>query len=143
MTYEPTESLPNGYRIFFSHGDDDAHIVDAYLKQDVMRLGAHVFVDVGEINYGDDFHGRILQELAACDELLVLFTPSSLKRPWVFAELGAMLVLGKRIVPILYGATQEDLRRLGILSLLGTRNLLNMNDFPDYLRQLAIRVREH
>ncbi|RZM81976.1 toll/interleukin-1 receptor domain-containing protein [Leptolyngbya iicbica] len=133
------------YRVFFSHGSDDKYVVANLLKPKVEATGAKVFLDAGEIEYGDDFRRKILDELAICDELLVLFTRSSLRRPWVLAEVGAILVRNKRIVAIRYGPSESELQELGILSLLGTNNLLNLTDedVDKYLSQLSDRVENH
>lgn len=139
---EDKEVLPNGYRIFFSHGGDDTYIVQHFLKPKVEQSGAGVFLDAGKIEYGDDFRGTILKELSICDELLVLFTKSSLRRPWVLAEVGATLISDKRIVAVLYGPTPSELQELGILSLLGHSHVLLLDDFDSYVEQLTRRVRE-
>jgi hypothetical protein len=47
----------------------------------VRASGAEVFVDEGQVTYGNDFRERVFRELTICDELLVLLTPSSVKRP--------------------------------------------------------------
>lgn len=131
------------YRIFFSHGGDDTFIVKEFLRPKVESSGASVFLDAGRIEYGDDFREVIFQELSRCDELLVLLTPSSLQRPWVIAEIGAILVRGKRVVAIRYGPTENELQNLGVLSLLGTKSLLRMEDFDGYVKQLKRRVAEY
>jgi hypothetical protein len=128
------------YRLFFSHGGDDTFVVKEFLKPKVETSGASVFLDAGRLEYGDDFRQTILKELAGADELLVLLTPSSIKRPWVIAEIGAALVRGKRIVAVRYGPSEAELQELGILSLLGTKTLLRMEDFDEYVVQLARRV---
>jgi hypothetical protein len=131
------------YRVFFSHGGDDTYVVQNFLKPKVESSGATVFLDAGRIEYGDDFRRVILSELAICEELLVLFTRSSLLRPWVLAEVGATLIRGKRIVAITYGPTEQELQRLGVLSLLGTGSILSLDDFDDYIYQLQGRVEAH
>jgi hypothetical protein len=131
------------YRIFFSHGGDDTFIVKDFLRPKVESSGATVFLDAGRIEYGEDFRATIFAELSGCDELLVLLTPSSLRRPWVIAEIGAVLVRGKRVVVIRYGPSEGELQALGILSLLGPISLLRMEDFDQYVEQLARRVAEH
>ena len=88
------------YRLFFSHGGDDTYIVREFLRPKVESSGATVFVDDGCLEFGDDFRDIILRELASADEILVLLTHSSIKRPWVFAEIGAMFVRGKRVVAV-------------------------------------------
>jgi len=131
------------YRLFFSHGGDDTYVVERFLKPKVESSGASVFLDAGQIQYGDDFRQTILAELAQCDELLVLFTKSSLRRPWVFAEVGATFIRSKRIVAITYGPTEGELQELGVLSLLGTNSLLRLEDFDSYVDQLQARVKAY
>jgi hypothetical protein len=121
------------YRLFFSHGGDDTYVVEHFLKPKVETSGATVFLDAGRIEYGDDFRQLILSELALCNELLVLFTRSSLRRPWVLAEIGAALIRNKRVVAITYGPTEGELQELGVLSLLGTKRLLKLEDFDGYV----------
>jgi hypothetical protein len=128
------------YRVFFSHGGDDTYVVKEFLKPKVEQSGATVFLDDGAISYGDDFRETILEELTECNELLVLFTKSSLRRPWVMAEIGAALIRNKRIVAIRYGPSENELQELGVLSLLGTTCLLHMEDFDNYISQLTSRV---
>jgi hypothetical protein len=128
------------YRLFFSHGGDDTFIVREFLRPKVESSGATVFLDAGRLAYGDDFRETILRELSLADEILVLLTPSSIRRPWVFAEIGAMLVRGKRVVAVRYGPSEAELQELGVLPLLGTKTLLRMEDLDEYVLQLTQRV---
>jgi hypothetical protein len=72
---------------------------------------------------------------------VVLLTPWALKRPYVWAEIGA--AWGRRIpiVALLLGITPAELR-VGseIPVLLKKRDLLELNDIEVYLTQLAARV---
>jgi hypothetical protein len=128
------------YRLFLSHGSEDNFIVQHFLKPKLESSGAEVFVDTGRLEYGDDFRTTILQALGQCDELLVLLTPTSVRRAWVTAEIGAALVRTKRVVAVRYGPSEADLHDLGILSLLGNTALLVMEDFDRYIEQLQRRV---
>lgn len=132
---------PTAYRVFFSHGGEDTYIVNDFFGPKISASGAEVFVDEGEISYGDDFRDIVFHQLQTCDELLVLLTPSSVQRPWVFAELGASILREIHVVAIRYGVSEEELRRLGILSLLGTKKLLVPADCDKYVEQLRNRVR--
>ena len=142
MAESEQKATADWHRVFFTHGGEDAYVVEHFLKPKVERTGATVFVDIAQIDYGDNFRELILGELSQCSELLVLLTPSSLRRPWVFAEIGACLARGIRIVAVTYGVTEEDLQRLGILSLLGPNNLLKIDSFDSYVLQLDRRVAE-
>src|SRR5262249_53963880 len=130
----------SSYRLFFSHGGDDTFIVRKFLCPQVESSGATVFLDDGCLAYGDDFRETVLLELARADEILVLLTHSSIRRPWVFAEIGAMLVRGKRVVAVRYGPSDVELQELGVLPLLGTKTLLRMEDLDEYVVQLTRRV---
>lgn len=130
------------YHVFFSHGSEDTYIVNEFLGPKVRTSGAEVFVDEGEVSYGEDFRDIVFSRLSMCDELLVLLTPSSVQRPWVFAELGAAILRGIHVVTIRYGVSEEELRRLGILSILGTKKLLVPPDVDKYVAQLRSRVED-
>jgi hypothetical protein len=99
-----------------------------------------VFVDADDIKYGDDFRRIILDELALCDEFLVLLTHTSIRRVWVMAEIGAALVREVRLVVMRYGISDEELHRSGVLSLLGANSLLPIDGLDKYLLQLKERV---
>ena len=102
------------YRVFFTHGSADNHFVKKYLEPDVAKSGANVFVDVIGVNYGDDFRDTIISELQSCHELIVLLTPTSIQRPWVFAEIGACVIRPEiRIIPINYGVDENDATKHG------------------------------
>jgi TIR domain-containing protein len=131
---------PAVYRVFFSHGGEDTFIVNEYFGPKVRASGAVVFIDEGEVSYGGDFRDIVFRELQICDEILVLLTPSSVKRPWIFAELGASILRGVHVVAIRYGVSEEDLRALGILSILGTTRLMVPGECDKYVLQLRQRV---
>jgi hypothetical protein len=142
---ENNEDLRNRYRLFFSHGGDDTYIAECYLKPTFEKSGAYVFIDAGLIKYGDPFRKQILDEIRACNELIALLTPTSIMRPWIFAEIGAALTRRKRIVAITYGPNEEELNKLGILSLLGDSLLLQLSErnIETYVDQLTGRVKEY
>lgn len=132
------------YRVFFSHAGEDKYVVDDWLKPKVEATGAYVFLDIREIQYGDNFRETIFSELRQCDELLVLLTKSALRRPWIFAEIGAAIMGDKRIVAVRYGVLETELQESGVMSLIGSTNLLQLkgNDFEEYVSQLKLRVEE-
>ena len=132
---------PPAYRVFFSHGGEDTFMVEDYFGPKVRASGAEVFIDNGAISYGDDFREEVFRELQRCDELLILLTPSSVKRPWIYAELGASIVRSARVVAIRYGVSEEELRTLGVLSILGTIRILQPSETARYVDQLRERVR--
>lgn len=137
-----SENGEKNYGVFFCHGSADKHKVEKELKPKLEETGAYVFLDDGEIQFGDDFREKIIAGLIACDEIVVFLTKTSVKRPWVFAEVGAGVIQKKRIVAIRYGPSKVKLQKLGVLSLLGNTRILEMEEFDDYVSQLLKRVKE-
>ena len=107
----------------------------------IKEIGATVFVDDQRVDFGDDFRDVIFQELRSTNELLAFLTPTSIKRPWIFTEIGAMSArMDARIVPLLYGITVSDLEQHGALSVFGSKNIPSLDDFDTYLLELSGRV---
>lgn len=130
--------------VFISHGKQDSWIAGQVSKE-ISDLGATTFLDEANIKKGDDFKKEIHAELAKCTELIALFTPWSLQRAWVWVEIGAAWGLEKRIVAVLCGVEISDLERgSGGQAVLGDLNIFSINDFPEYLVELDVRVKcEH
>lgn len=132
------------YRVFLSHGGGDTFIARELFAPRIRDTGATVFLDAVELDGGDNFRAEIFVELNCAHELVVLITKTSILRPWIFAEIGAAITRGIRIVPFVYGPRESDLSRLGVSSLLGTIKMLKYEseDLASYLRQLSRRVSE-
>jgi hypothetical protein len=132
------------YRVFLSHGGADTFVASELFAPRMREAGATVFLDDVELDGGSNFRSEIFEELSHSNELVVLITKTSILRPWIFAEIGVAILRGIRIVPFVYGPTESELNRLGILSLLGTIKMLRYErkDLADYISQLARRVVE-
>ncbi len=127
-------------RVFVSHGARDAWIA-RQMARAMIEVGAEAFLDVYDTATGDDFETRIRDALGECDELLALFTPFSVRRAWVFMEIGAAWMQGKRVSAMLYGVSLKDFDTEASTGagLLTTRHVRDLNDFDQYLRELAVR----
>ncbi len=93
------------------------------------------------IDVGEDFEERILGALGDAKELLVLLTPWSLSRSYVWAEIGA--AWGRRIpiIGILHGITANELQsNPGVPVLLKRRDFVDINEIDTYFGQLRERV---
>ena len=137
MQQAPAQSP--AYRVFLSHGGADSFIVK-HIEPNLIETGATVFVDRGQIKYGDDFRRMIFHELNSCQELLLLITPTSVSRPWIFAELGVAISRSVRVIAVLYGVPEHELQSKGVLSLLGTSHYVELNDIDQYYTELRARV---
>jgi hypothetical protein len=131
------------YLIFISHAGSDTWIAKR-ISECIEKNGADTFLDESQIAVGDDFEDRILEALDKANELLVYFTPWSLRRPYVWTEIGA--AWGKRlpITGVLHGITPEELSaKSGIPLMIKQRNLIDINDFSKYLSQLPKKIQEN
>jgi len=133
------------YKVFLSHGSQDTHLVTTRVLPAIRAAGADTFLDEYRIAYGDDFRAIILRELEACNEIVVVLTATSMSRPWVCAEIGGSLVKCKFIVPMTHGVTEAAMAGAGVLSLVGTTNLLKLGarTLERFEAQLRLRVRNH
>lgn len=93
-------TIPLGYRVFVSHATADKWIARTVCSQ-LERAGIRTFRDDRDIEGGDSIPDRIRQELVASNELLLLLTPVSKDRQWVWLEAGAGWAVGIRIVFVL------------------------------------------
>jgi hypothetical protein len=106
----------------------------------VHDAGAAPFIDIFDIKKGDRIEAKIKEGLDAAIELIVLLTPWSVGRNWVWVETAAAWATGKRYVGVLYGVTTDEIERNhGGLAMLATTNCLAIDDFDDYLGQLHER----
>lgn len=78
-----------------------------------------------------------MQAIRDCSEVAVLVTPQSVERKWVIAEIGMASVLKKRIVPLLYHTSADDL-----LDLIRQNRAYHLNELELYLSDVASRMRE-
>lgn len=85
--------------VFISYSSDDeshARGVEASLS----ALGVNTFLDRKRIDLGDNFKAKISTGLARCTELVLIASPSSLKSPWVFFEVGQAVALRRPIITL-------------------------------------------
>lgn len=133
------ETLPC-YRVFLSHSSTDAWVakqLSIYLE----RCGAETFLDVNDIEHGDDFDEAIVDAAERSNELLVLVTPWSKDRNYVWMEIGMFRGARKRVVGVLHGLKSSDIatdERIPVV--LKKIDLVDLNDVDSYLVQLARRA---
>lgn len=100
-----------------------------------------MFLDETHVDAGADVEEELIDWLERADELVVLFTPWSLDRPYVWSELGAVWSRRKPIIAFVYGITPTDLQnRPGTPLYLKKRNMLTLDDVGKYLAELKERV---
>ena len=122
-----------------SHGSHDTWIAQQ-MARCLREAGGDAFLDVYDIKTGDDWQDRLFQEIDAADELVVLLTPFSRDRSWLWVEIGAAMKVRKPIRPILYGLSIRDLVKSGNAGPLPSMQTRTLNEFDTYLAELRGRI---
>lgn len=130
------------YKIFVSHGSHDSWVVEQ-IASAIHNTGAPAFLDEKNIPKGRDFKKRIYDEIKESDELVVLITPWSSKRSWIWIEIGAAWIQDMPVVAVFYGVEPKDLEESGQgKAVLEDINIIQLNDFDLYVKELTDRVKE-
>lgn len=124
------------YVVFVSHATKDKWLAST-LCEKIEGVGAAFFRDDRDIAGGDDIPEQIRAAISRSDEMVVLLTPESVNRPWVLLEIGAAWQRGgMRII-----ALRQHIEIEPIPDMLKSKKVVELNDFDDYLRELAERVK--
>jgi hypothetical protein len=126
--------------VFISHSSIDTWVA-AQVAREVSAAGATPFLDEANISVGEDFKERILEALREAKELVVLLTPWSLGRAYIWAETGVAWGRGIPIVGLLHGLTPGDLQaNSNVPFYLKSRNLIQLNNVGIYFNDLRARI---
>lgn len=107
----------------------------------IRASGAATFIDIHDVEKGDDIEDRIFEEMKGCDELLALFTPWVVDRNWLWVEIGAARVRNLRIVAVLHEVNLGMIEReKGGSTFLRSKNAVDINELDSYFRELDERV---
>jgi TIR domain len=111
------------------------------IAREISSRGARPFLDEADIDVGAEFEEDIRNFLDDAHELLVLFTPWGLERPYVWAEIGAAWIRRIPIIVVLHGLSAKDFQSLPNAPVfLKKRDIIKLNDIDQYLEQLSTRV---
>ena len=107
----------------------------------ISSRGAQPFLDEADVDVGAEFEEDIREFLDKADELVVLFTPWALERPYVWAEIGAAWIRRIPIVVVLHGLTPKEFQaQPNTPVFLKKRDIIRLNDIDQYFNQLGARV---
>jgi hypothetical protein len=133
-------SSTNTKLVFVSHSGEDTWVA-RQLAREIAARGARPFLDEADIDVGAEFEEDIREFLDQADELLVLVTPWSLERPYVWAEIGAAWIRRIPIVVVLLGISASDLQaKPNAPVFLKKRDMIRLNDIDQYLDQFGSRM---
>ena|SRR5579863_6804220 len=128
------------YKVFISHSSSDAWVAQQ-IDKGVTNCKALTFLYEDDVQAGDDFEDTILQHLKSSNELLVLFTPWSLERPYIWLEIGVAWDKGLKIIGITYGLSVEEINSISkIPNIIKKSNIIDINSITKYFAQLKKRV---
>ncbi len=126
--------------VFVSHAGDDTWIAKQ-IARGITEAGARPFLDEADVDVGAEFEEDIREFLEQAHELVVLITPQSLTRPYVWAEIGAAWIRRIPIVAVLHGVSPAEFQMVpGAPIFVKKRSPIRLNDIDVYFEQLARRV---
>jgi hypothetical protein len=127
--------------IFVSHSGEDTWVA-RQIANEITARGATPFLDEADVDVGAEFEEDIREFLDKADELVVLFTPWALARPYVWAEIGAAWIRQIPIVVILHGLSGADFQAQPHAPVfLKKRDIIRLNDVDSYFDQLGKRAK--
>jgi len=136
------EMPTNQKLVFVSHSGEDTWVA-RQIAREIKARGARPFLDEADIDVGAEFEEDIREFLDQATELLVLFTPWSLARPYVWAEIGAAWIRRIPIIVVLHGLSVTEFQsQPNAPVFLKKRDIIRLNDIDQYLQQLGDRVTE-
>ena len=124
---------------FLSHSGRDRWVARqcCRLIEETGKGKIGVFLDEKDIEGGQSIVETIRSAIEECDELVVLLTPYSIDREWVLVEISAAWALRKRIIVIIDKVNPKKMP-----DIVSSYKAIDLNDFDQYLAQLASRVKE-
>jgi len=124
---------PPPLRLFLSHAAVDAAMALGLADEIRSRAGLEVFVasQPGQIQTGERWMQAIESKLQTGDAYLILLTPRSVERPWVWFEVGSVWFAERRILPVTGGGLHPS----DVPYPLGSRQILDLTSVDD-VRQL-------
>jgi hypothetical protein len=135
MTVSPPPRL-----VFVSHSGADTWVA-RQIAREISSRGAQPFLDEADVDVGAEFEDDIREFLDKADELVVLFTPWALSRPYVWAEIGAAWIRRISIVVVLHGLSVSEFQaQPNAPVFLKKRDIVMLNDIDRYFEQLGGRI---
>jgi hypothetical protein len=124
------------YQVFISHATADKWIATRICEL-IEGVGATIFRDDRDIDGGDDIPEEIRRQIKQSREMLVLWTPESMDRPWVTLEIGAAWGQGKRMrITVVRCHAPIDT----IPAMLKSKKTITLNELDQYMNELRNRL---
>jgi hypothetical protein len=90
-------------RVFISYGRVDAQPLALQLRDDLVKRGLQVWLDLGGISGGESWEEKIEHAILDCDVFVALLSPHAVRRPdgVCLDEISFARYHGRRIVPLM------------------------------------------
>jgi len=121
-------------KVFLSHAAADhglAALIGDTLKDAIPSLKLFVASRPGEIPTGEEWLQKIKAQLKSSDTYIVLLTPTSIERPWIWFETGAAWMGDRKLIPVV----ARGLKKANVPYPLGAHQALSL-DAPGDVEQL-------
>jgi hypothetical protein len=96
------------FDLFISYASGDAAIA-AEFREHAEQMGITCFMAERDIVVASEWQDSIRAALLGSKRVLLLITPRSINRPWIWMETGAAWALGKPLIPALSHVEPNDL----------------------------------
>jgi hypothetical protein len=126
------------YTVFISHSHTDwavASLLSGYIR----ATSAACLVDGEFLSAGDQFSPKIIANIRASHEVVVILSPRFKESRWFDVEVGAALGAGALVVPLLLNCAPGEISDCEALR---STHAFMMDDYAKYLTALRERVVE-
>ncbi len=126
--------------VFISYITEEKKIAEALKNHLELTLHLNAFVSSADIYAGDDWLNTIQNNLETAKITLLLLSPKSISRPWIWLEGGFTIFKGKKLIPVLYGGLQKN--SLDIPRPFGDKQAKFLSDLNEYNEILGVIAKE-
>lgn len=123
-------------KVFISYSSQDSWVA----RQVADELKTHeieTFIAEKDIEAGESIDEPVKNALNDADAVIFLVTPASVKSSWLFIELGGATALRKRIIPVVYGVSFNELP-----DLFARYQSIELNDLDRLIQNLKVQGEE-
>lgn len=118
MNYPISNKNEARYNFFISYASEEIYIAQELMKQ-LQCLGARTWIDKEKIKIGDSIKQSIERGILNSEYAIIILSQNYINKYWTNTELNAFFELEadgyKRILPLIYNLSHEELKRQYIL----------------------------
>lgn len=118
MKYNISNKNETKYKFFISYASEESYIAQELLTQ-LQCLGANTWIDKEKIRIGDSIKQSIEKGILNSEYAIIILSQNYINKHWTNTELNAFFELEadgrKRILPLIYNLSHEDLKQQYIL----------------------------